>query len=141
MRAMQDDATTPAQPPASASHSPLAAADHPLAAVDAAWTALHRHLERRRAELDLEVRRYPRPISRCDVQLPGLLDERQRVVRVLAQGARVAAAPGASRAAPLAALLAQTRGGDEDEVESALRAALARALGAAGFAVVAAATT
>ena len=41
-------------------------------------------LAQRRAALDLEVRQYPTPIARCDVQLPALLDARAAVVRLLA---------------------------------------------------------
>jgi hypothetical protein len=40
-------------------------------------------LERRLAELNREIREYPTPIARCDVQLAGLLEERSTVVSQL----------------------------------------------------------
>jgi len=36
-------------------------------------------LERRIAELSLEIRHYPTPIARCDEQLTGLIEERARL--------------------------------------------------------------
>jgi hypothetical protein len=45
--------------------------------------ALREYLERRLAALNDEVRRYPRPISRCDVQLTGLLEQRAAALEVL----------------------------------------------------------
>jgi hypothetical protein len=39
-------------------------------------SAVREYLERQVALLNDEVRRYPRPISRCDVQLTGLLEQR-----------------------------------------------------------------
>ena len=38
-------------------------------------------LERRIAELSAEIRGYPTPIARCDLHLPALLEERDRLVR------------------------------------------------------------
>jgi hypothetical protein len=40
-------------------------------------------LERRLAELSEEIRRYPGPIARCDEQLPALIEERSRLLRIL----------------------------------------------------------
>ena len=40
-------------------------------------------LERRLAELSREIRDYPTPIARCDVQLTALLEERSRVLEAL----------------------------------------------------------
>jgi hypothetical protein len=40
-------------------------------------------LERRIAELSLEIRSYPTPIARCDEQLAGLLEERARARELL----------------------------------------------------------
>lgn len=37
-------------------------------------------LDRRIAELSLEIRRYPTPIARCDEQLTQLIDERARLL-------------------------------------------------------------
>jgi hypothetical protein len=36
-------------------------------------------LERRLAEINAEIRAYPQPIARCDAQLGGLVEERERV--------------------------------------------------------------
>jgi hypothetical protein len=40
-------------------------------------------LQKRLAELSLEIRNYPTPIARCDEQLAALLDERSGVLREL----------------------------------------------------------
>jgi chorismate mutase len=41
-------------------------------------------LQRRIAELSLEIRNYPTPIARCDEQLTQLLEERARLMAQLA---------------------------------------------------------
>ena len=45
--------------------------------------AIRAYLERRRAALNEEIRGYPTPIARCDVQLGGLLEERDAATRLL----------------------------------------------------------
>ena len=40
-------------------------------------------LKRRIDELSEEIRNYPRPIARCDAQLPGLIEERARLLAQL----------------------------------------------------------
>lgn len=45
-----------------------------------AWNELHRWLEQRAEALRGEVRDYPTPIARCDVQLTKLLEHRGRVM-------------------------------------------------------------
>lgn len=45
--------------------------------------AIRAYLERRRAALNEEIRHYPTPIARCDVQLGGLIDERDAATRLL----------------------------------------------------------
>jgi chorismate mutase len=42
-------------------------------------------LEKRIAELSLEIRQYPTPIARCDEQLIALIDERARLIAELKQ--------------------------------------------------------
>ena len=37
-------------------------------------------LERRLAELNAEIRHYPTPIARCDLQLPALIEERAELM-------------------------------------------------------------
>lgn len=44
---------------------------------------MRRELERRIAELSTEIRNYPGPIARCDVQLTALLEERARLMQEL----------------------------------------------------------
>jgi hypothetical protein len=45
--------------------------------------AVREYLEREFRLLSEEVRRYPRPISRCDVQLTGLLEQRASAAAAL----------------------------------------------------------
>jgi hypothetical protein len=40
-------------------------------------------LERRIAELSAEIRHYPTPIARCDLQLPALIEERAELMAKL----------------------------------------------------------
>jgi hypothetical protein len=40
-------------------------------------------LQKRLAELSLEIRNYPTPIARCDEQLAALLDERSGLIQKL----------------------------------------------------------
>lgn len=42
-------------------------------------------IEAKLAALSEEIRRYPTPIARCDLQLPALLDERAGLMQALAQ--------------------------------------------------------
>ena len=42
-------------------------------------------LEARRRQLDEEIRTYPTPIPRCDAQFNHLFEERERIVRELAE--------------------------------------------------------
>jgi hypothetical protein len=44
-------------------------------------------IERRLAELALEIRNYPTPIARCDEHLAALLEERARLMERLEQPA------------------------------------------------------
>lgn len=46
--------------------------------------AIRRELEARLAQLNAEIRSYPQPIARCDVQLSALIDQRVEVSRALA---------------------------------------------------------
>ena len=43
-----------------------------------------RLLAARRDELNDEIRTYPSPIARCDVQLGALIEERSRIIAALA---------------------------------------------------------
>ena len=49
--------------------------------------AVRTYLARRRDSLNEEVRHYPTPIARCDVQLTALLDARAEVIRLLREDA------------------------------------------------------
>ena len=105
------------------------------------WTELRSHLERRASELNAEVRSYPSPIARCDDQLPKLLEQRARVIRLLKAANELGA--GSAAASVDAGWLERLHGflsgpdaasaDDEAEIElrSRLSAALARALRAA----------
>ena len=44
------------------------------------------YLERRHEALSHEIRHYPTPIARCDVQLGGLLEARAEIVQLLERG-------------------------------------------------------
>jgi hypothetical protein len=48
--------------------------------IEDAWSALQRSLEIRSRELQEEVRTYPTPIARCDVQLTQIIEERDAAV-------------------------------------------------------------
>ena len=52
---------------------PPVAGPDPVARV---WTALRQHLESRFRQSCEELRHYPRPIARCDDQLPKLIEQR-----------------------------------------------------------------
>ena len=41
------------------------------------------NLQQRIAELSEEIRNYPTPIARCDLQLPALIEERARLLHEL----------------------------------------------------------
>lgn len=56
--------------------------NRPMDAIDDAWRALRERLEARARELADEVRHYPGPIARCDDQLPALLAERSRALKL-----------------------------------------------------------
>ena len=43
----------------------------------AAWQAIREHLERRKHEIDEEIRHYPAPIPACDAQFNRLLELRR----------------------------------------------------------------
>jgi hypothetical protein len=51
--------------------------------IEDAWSALQRSLEIRSRELQEEVRTYPTPIARCDVQLTQIIEERDAAVERL----------------------------------------------------------
>jgi hypothetical protein len=46
---------------------------------------IRRQLEARVAQLNAEIRQYPQPIARCDVQLGALLQERSDIHAALAE--------------------------------------------------------
>jgi hypothetical protein len=55
--------------------------------IEEAWSALRRSLEIRSRELQEEVRTYPTPIARCDVQLTQVIEERDAAVGRLKRAA------------------------------------------------------
>jgi hypothetical protein len=53
---------------------------------EALTSAIREYLEQRRDRLSEEIRRYPTPIARCDVQLGALLEVRSEVIALLECG-------------------------------------------------------
>jgi len=116
------------EPEAPAKVSTPARADRSLDPVIDCWSELERYLERRSRELNAEVRGYPRPIARCDDQLPKLLEQRARANEQLQRAwAADAAAP-----SPLSdpwlevrrQILASPMVIEDDQTETAIRARL-----------------
>ena len=94
---------------------------------------LRAHLERRSIELNAEVHSYPSPIARCDDQLPKLLEQRARVVRLLRAATELDAAPAARSAEAdwldrLQEFLAGPDVATDDDAEVELRSRLSAAL-------------
>jgi chorismate mutase len=50
-------------------------------------------LQKRLAELSLEIRNYPTPIARCDEQLAALLDERSGLIQQLTTSGETGCSP------------------------------------------------
>jgi len=97
--------------------------------VEAAWQALRAHLAARCRELDAEVSRYPTPISRCDVQLTKLLEQRGRVWRHATRADEAHPANGTAAVNDDGyAWLRRSEDAEEDDAENALRTALRVAL-------------
>jgi len=98
------------------------------------WTELLRHLERRSTELNAEIRAYPSPIARCDDQLPKLLEQRARAVRLLNAAIELGATPAASAAEAtwldrLQGFLSGPDAATDDDAEAELRSRLSVSLG------------
>ena len=104
--------------------------------VTEALTRLYVHLGATARALNDEVSDYPTPIARCDEQLTKLLEQRARAMRALrlAADAMASARHGDSRerSERIAQLLALPEGGDDDDIEHALRRRLADELAIAG---------
>lgn len=94
-----------------------------LSAAARAWSALTSHLEARARELDDEVRHYPTPIARCDVQLTKLLEQRSHAVDELKRldACRPTRAAGDAWLAGFARYLSASQPDPEDDVERTLR--------------------
>ena len=97
------------------------------------WTNLRGHLERRSTELNAEIRAYPSPIARCDDQLPKLLEQRARAVRVLKAAIELDAVPAAGSAEVawverLRQFLTGVDAATDDDAEAELRSRLSVAL-------------
>jgi hypothetical protein len=97
------------------------------------WTELRDHLERHSAELNAEIRAYPRPIARCDDQLPKLLEQRARAVRLLNAAIELDAARTASSGEVawldrLQGFLSGPDAATDDDIEAELRSRLSIAL-------------
>lgn len=97
------------------------------------WMELRAHLERRSIELNAEVHSYPSPIARCDDQLPKLLEQRARMVRLLRAATELGAEPAARSAEAdwldrLQEFLAGPDVATDDDAEVELRSRLSAAL-------------
>jgi hypothetical protein len=104
--------------------------DEAADAAAAAWIALRRHLEARNRALNDEVAHYPRPISRCDVQLSKLLEQRARLYRELERIAQIDDAPVSAEWLRAVERFAQKPEPEcEDDAERALRREVLDAIG------------
>ncbi len=107
----------------------FAADDFATGPAGPAWSALAAWLERRGEQLREEVRDYPTPIARCDVQLTKLLEHRGGVLSTL--GRMRALESGAREAFPtpdaVSAMLAEGPATDE-AAEAQLRERLRSSL-------------
>jgi hypothetical protein len=117
----------PIEPPSGAAHAVSAPS------VADAWMELRRHLERRSSELNAEIRGYPSPIARCDDQLPKLLEQRARAVRLLNAAIELDAMRAASSVEPawlsgLQGFLSRPDAATDDDAEAELRSRLGAAL-------------
>jgi hypothetical protein len=97
------------------------------------WTELRRHLGRRSSELNAEIRAYPSPIARCDDQLPKLLEQRARAVRLLHAAIELDAQVAASAVEAtwlerLQEFLSGPDAATDDDAETELRSRLSVAL-------------
>ena len=102
------------------------------AALATVYSELEAHLEQRCRELMAEVRSYPGPIARCDVQLTKLIEERTRALERVQQLQKLGPVPArGSRARWTTRLLELIDDGD-DPTERQLRLRLVRALKDAG---------
>ncbi len=100
---------------------PIVDADFATGPAGPAWSALSRWLDERGLALREEVRDYPTPIARCDVQLTKLLEHRGAVNAALGRMRALEAAGGDFPTREgVAALLARGPATD-DPVEALLR--------------------
>lgn len=95
-----------------------------------AWAALRNHLESRARELNEEVRNYPSPIARCDVQLTKLIEQRTHTINQLNLMSSVEAKHPAHPARALFREFASACANGDDEVEMAILSRLRAAVSA-----------
>lgn len=93
-----------------------------------AWLALCRQLELRGAQLLEEVRGYPTPIARCDVQLTRLLEQRDQAFGWLRQAHDLQGRQSSLQRAAWCARLREFANGLDPAGDAALAAARARVL-------------
>ena len=101
------------------------------AAVREAWLALRCHLETRAKDLCEEVRHYPTPIARCDVQLTKLIEQRTHALASLRHFAESEDGQGSRSAPPSTDAMRGFIAGyapAEDDIEAGLVARLKAAL-------------
>jgi len=101
------------------------------AGVQGAWDDLRRYLESRCKDLCEEVRHYPTPIARCDVQLTKLIEQRTHALESLQRFTATEGERGPGSAPPsLAAMRGFVAGyaSSDDDIEAGLVARLHAAL-------------
>jgi hypothetical protein len=94
----------------------------------AAWSALRDYLRRLSEELSEEVRAYPAPLARCDVQLTRLIEERTRAIEQLKVLSAADPRRSETALASLEFLLAEPQVHADDELEGAIRTRLSAAI-------------
>jgi len=101
------------------------------AAVRLAWEALRCYLDSHCKDLCEEVRRYPTPIARCDVQLTKLIEQRTHALESLRHFAENGDGQGSRSAPPSTAAMRGFIAGyapADDDIEAGLVARLEAAL-------------
>lgn len=101
--------------------TPMADADFATGPAGPAWAALSRWLDERGLVLREEVRDYPTPIARCDVQLTKLLEHRGAVISALGRMRALEAAGGDFPTREAVAELLARGPATDDPVEARMR--------------------
>ena len=93
-----------------------------------AWARLRAHLEAKAKAMNADVARYPRPIARCDDQLPKLIEQRDLAQRRLQRSIELGATPAADAELEWLERIEELPADDEDAAETALHERLRSAV-------------